>query len=700
MSILRNAAQLCAVVCVILLGSEKLLPQKGSGSQTPTGGTSSPASTGIINNPLFNGHVVMADGTALPQPVAIERVCSSGVAVLGYTDVRGYFTVQLMQTAPAMQDASQNGRDAFSAGLTTTSSNMNGLGVVPPDMAASSQTVLAAVSNCDLRAALAGYQSTSAMILPTPGEQTIDVGAIVLLKAQEQGATVSATSMNAPHKARKAYEAALALLRKQKEDAAQSELEKAVAIYPRYAVAWARLGWIYQRQNRLDDARAAFSQAQAADDKFVPAYIGLTSIAVRQSKWAEAEKVSHRATELDGVDFPLGFYYNAVANLELGEIDKAESSARMAERLDVRNSLPQIKLLLGQILARKRDYAAAAEELTLYLKLAPSGANLEGVRQQLAELQKLATQPQPPADAQTAASAPPSSVASQTAEVQLAKVTLEEAAKAAPVPMTSPETWAPPDVDEVVPPARSNVPCSVQEVVRAAGIRAKELMDNLQQFSATEAIEHVSIDKQGDSRHAESAVFKYVAQLRVVGPGELEIKEYRNGKASRSQSFPAQIATEGMAAHALLFHPSIVGDLTVTCEGLSSVHGKPAWQLHFVQLPNRRGHFREYHTQKGWFPVLLKGRAWIAADTYNVLRMETDLAQPVDAIALRKDHVIIDYRPVPFPKRKVQLWLPESTDLYVELNGQRLHRRHTFSDFELFWVDVNEKAADLEKSGG
>jgi hypothetical protein len=107
----------------------------------------------------------------------------------------------------------------------------------------------------------------------------------------------------------------------------------------------------------------------------------------------------------------------------------------------------------------------------------------------------------------------------------------------------------------------------------AASIRAKELMDNLQQFSATERIEHIEVNKKGQHGRPETATFKYVAQIREAKPGQLEAEEYRNGTAS-SPVFPSKMLTTGMIAHALLLHPSIVDDLAVTCEGLAPVEGK------------------------------------------------------------------------------------------------------------------------------
>ena len=61
----------------------------------------------------------------------------------------------------------------------------------------------------------------------------------------------------------------------------------------------------------------------------------------------------------------------------------------------------------------------------------------------------------------------------------------------------------------------------------------------------------------------------------------------------------------------------------------------------------------------------LKGRAWIATDTYQVVQLETDLAKEIPAIRLRTEHLTVEYGPVQFQKRSVELWLPESGELVV-----------------------------------
>lgn len=204
------------------------------------------------------------------------------------------------------------------------------------------------------------------------------------------GATISVTGLRAPKDARKAYEKAQHALQKRKLAEAQAELEQAVHLYPQYAAAWTDLGWLYAQQNRLEPARHAFAQARSADQNFVPAYLGLAAVAMRESKWPEVVELSARATRLDGADFPAAFYFHSLGNFQLGKLDNAEGSARKAEGLDPHHAWPQVSLLLGVILAQKQDYSGAAEEFKSYLKSAPKAANADKVRHQLAELEKLA----------------------------------------------------------------------------------------------------------------------------------------------------------------------------------------------------------------------------------------------------------------------------------------------------------------------
>ena len=94
------------------------------------------------------------------------------------------------------------------------------------------------------------------------------------------------------------------------------------------------------------------------------------------------------------------------------------------------------------------------------------------------------------------------------------------------------------------------------------------------------------------------------------------------------------------------------------------------------------------------YSLRIRGRAWILADSYEVARLETDLAETIPRIRLRLDHQSVEYGPVRFPKSKVEIWLPSSTELFMDFQGHRFYRRHTFTDFNLFSVKIDQQISD------
>jgi hypothetical protein len=94
------------------------------------------------------------------------------------------------------------------------------------------------------------------------------------------------------------------------------------------------------------------------------------------------------------------------------------------------------------------------------------------------------------------------------------------------------------------------------------------------------------------------------------------------------------------------------------------------------------------------YPVALRGRAWILADSFQVARLETDLVAPVPQIKLFADHTAIEYGPVRFKNRNVEMWLPQIAEVYYDWRGHRCHRRHSFSNYLLFSVDEKQRISE------
>lgn len=246
----------------------------------------------------------------------------------------------------------------------------------------------------------------------------------------------------------------------------------------------------------------------------------------------------------------------------------------------------------------------------------------------------------------------------------------------------------PPEIDEYVPPARHES-CPLSAIIEGANKRAQDLIVNVQRFTATEVLQSATVGKNGQAGMVETKKMTYVAQFQDTGSGLPNLEEYRN--ASRAlPDFDTRVSTTGTAISAIIFHPSLAQDFAFDCEGATQINGIPAWQIHFVQRPGTVTRFRAYYVKDRWYNVSVKGRAWISANDYQVLRIEHDLQEPVPEIRLVRDYVAVDYQEVAFVEHNVRIWLPARSMVYVDLRGHRYLNTHRFSDYKLFWVDTHQ----------
>jgi hypothetical protein len=351
----------------------------GTGGSTTPPRTSIPSRTpglpDVNTQPVFiSGKVLLEGGGVLLEPVAIERICNNVTRREGYTDSKGQFQFQLGVNI-AFQDASESdprGAPNLPSRPTTSS------GQRPMDL-----------TGCELRAVLAGYQS-SIVILRTAGDSwQYDIGTIFLKRMGDaKGTTVSVTSMAAPRDAMRAYEKAQKA-KQEKPLEAEKQLSKAVEIYPQFAAAWNLLGDIHRQHDQLDQARTDYTRALSADAQFVnPAY-GLAVIAMQEKKWAEAVQFTGQVLKMNSLAFPMAYFFNAAANYNLQNFDAAEESARKYKAMDLQHSHPDVCLLLSYVLSRKQDFAGAAREIRDYLAAVPDSPEAESLRKDAKRFEEL-----------------------------------------------------------------------------------------------------------------------------------------------------------------------------------------------------------------------------------------------------------------------------------------------------------------------
>jgi tetratricopeptide (TPR) repeat protein len=366
-------------------------PTTGNGGQTSvqanpaigSGGNTRPIDTARAI--YISGKVVMQDGSAVPQNVTIQRVCSGLAKTVAYTDAKGHFNFRWGDANALIADAADAGSGSGSGGFGSSQSAGGGNPMA-------SDPFGNRMMNCNVRASIAGFTSSTINLFNRGANESSDIGMILLHRiAGVEGSSVSVTSMMAPKDAKKAYEHGLQSLLKNKPADAAKDFEKAVAVYPGYAEAWLNLGKVRIQLKTIEPGRAALLKAIEADPKLITPYLELGLLYAGETNWKQSGEFLDQALKLDPVDFPQAWYADAVAHYNLKNYDAAEKSAREAVKLDPKHANPRAAYLLGLVLAEKQDYKGAAEELTAYIQEAPDAPDVAQVKDQLKQIEKLNT---------------------------------------------------------------------------------------------------------------------------------------------------------------------------------------------------------------------------------------------------------------------------------------------------------------------
>lgn len=475
-----------------------------------------------------------------------------------------------------------------------------------------------------------------------------------------------------PGKARKETKLAVSALKSGKLEEARTHLDKAYTSSPASANINFLFGYLYFQKRDFAQAARFFTAATALDPHNGPALTLLGRAGLETRDYPAARSALEQAVLNDAENW---LPHNLLADAYLHEktYDKARDEAQVAITKG-KNAASPAQLVLGEALVNLGQPQEGVRALRVFLDQSPGHPVAGQVLELIADIESGTT----------------SSPALDDSPRPVPKLTGVDPLSALPAPKLSMKAWQPPGIDEIKLSVAPGVTCPSDRVIEESGKRVQELVDDLSRFAAIEDLLHQTLDEYGNPVRTETRKFDYVASISEVEPGYLAVDENRNSKLSVSD-YPGKIASTGFATLAFVFHPHMRDNFDMICEGLADWHGQASWLVHFQQ---RSGHPNRMHTYKvgnQFHPVPLKGRAWITSDKFQIVRIEAEMVTPMPEIQLITEHQVVDYGPVPFPRKNTTLWLPKSAEIYFDFRKHRYYRRHSFDHYMLYSVDTEEK---------
>jgi tetratricopeptide (TPR) repeat protein len=425
-----------------------------------------------------------------------------------------------------------------------------------------------------------------------------------------------------------------------------------------------------------EGARADYEKALTIAPTHQHALLALGELRLESGDNAGAIKTLEKAFALNGADWRTHFLLGN-AYFRLNDLTKAKAHAERSVELAKSKAAPA-RLLLGQILAAQGQEQEARQTIPLVAETPRDSSAPPGGHKQLAWFRT--------GGAPRSASLEPKQAPLEKTEADAPTMI----AAASEPPALLDRTWAPPDTDSMSYAFAPDVSCRLPTVLSGAQNRMMQQLKNFERFTATEHIEHEEINSHGVPQDAKFKDFSYLVFVKRPPSHLVYLDETRDGSDSVA-NFPTSLATTGLVGLGVaVLTPVYSTDFDFTCEGLSSWRQQAAWQIRFEQKKDVRPRVRTWRKSGILYSIPLKGRLWIAANSYDLLHLESDLRDSIPKLDLTKDHLIIDYGPVPFEHGHQKLWLPWKAEMFMELHGHRYHHRHTLTNYLLFSVESED----------
>ncbi len=191
---------------------------------------------------------------------------------------------------------------------------------------------------------------------------------------------VSVSDLSIPSRARKEFDQATQLIGKQDLTQAIQKLNKAISIYPTYAVAYNNLGVIYSKLGDPVQERESLQKAISLDDHFALAYVNVGRMNIAGGDFPDAEVALDEASTFAPND-PMTLILLSYSEFMDRRFDEAIATSRRAHALDKPHAFAH--RVAARAFEQERRGANAIAELESCLREEPSGPGAGAVRKEL-----------------------------------------------------------------------------------------------------------------------------------------------------------------------------------------------------------------------------------------------------------------------------------------------------------------------------
>ena len=242
-------------------------------------------------------------------------------------------------------------------------------------------------------------------------------------------------------------------------------------------------------------------------------------------------------------------------------------------------------------------------------------------------------------------------------------------------------------------PARDQQALSM--VLEKTGERVDEFLRDIVNLAAHEEVKQEKLSREKSVQASQHWEYNYLILIhRDEHPARLE--EYRTdatGKpVTQRGATKGYSVTSGFALKCIYLSTAYQPESTFVYLGDGKVDQRNTYIVAFAQRPRHTTMAESVIGSWGSRSVLVQGIAWIDQESFQIVRLRTDLLGPPLLIGLTRQTTEVTFAETKLPDTKIALWLPSLVNVYAMFSGQAFRNEHRYTNYERYRVSVKVMA--------
>jgi hypothetical protein len=242
----------------------------------------------------------------------------------------------------------------------------------------------------------------------------------------------------------------------------------------------------------------------------------------------------------------------------------------------------------------------------------------------------------------------------------------------------------------------------LDSILSAVGKTVAEFFANLPNTSSLEEVHQEKLSRKQKVGTRLDQKFRYLCftPAQAWGPGFDEYRSDEGGRQASPQGLQdGFMLTSGFASASLVFHPMYQSQADFRYLGRQKVDGRDAYVIAFAQQPAKARLNGAFSSGKISMTTFSQGLAWVDSESYEIIRLRTDLLTPLSEVKLERATTEIAFGKVHFRGIDKEFMVPQQVTVEVDWNGKHLRNQHRYSEFKLFKVEATEKVGKPKQLG-